>query len=267
VLSTRTDCSAAVRVAFRGIGGLIVAVLAAWILKATVVSVGQVASLSMSPTLDPQEYVLISRSSYRIQTPETFPLTSTPFPSISIDGWSDVQREDLIAFLAPHAFVRGVHPSQAQTYVKRCIAVPGDTVHLAKEDLWVLGTHDDSAATARYSVPNPRVQERTWVVPGAGDTLRLGRISLEQLYRIARRDGHHVSIPTDGRRENALRIDGNLRNLYVAEQDYSFVIGDSPDRSRDSRHWGLVPEKALVGEVLGVIWPVGLPEGIGLARR
>jgi len=175
VLSTRTDCSAAVRVAFRGIGGLIVAVLAAWILKATVVSVGQVASLSMSPTLDPQEYVLISRSSYRIQTPETFPLTSTPFPSISIDGWSDVQREDLIALLAPHAFVRGVHPSQAQTYVKRCIAVPGDTVHLAKEALWVRGTHDDSAATARYSVRNPRVQGRTWVVPGTGDTLRLGR--------------------------------------------------------------------------------------------
>ncbi len=261
------DYSAAGRIAFRGIGGLIAAMLAAWILKATVVSVSQVASLSMSPTLDPQEYLLISRSSYRLRTPETFPLTSVPFPSISIDGWSDVQRGDIAAFLDPHALVRGVHPSQAQTYVKRCIAVPGDTVYLTKEDLWVRGTHDDSAATARYRVPNPRAQERSWFVPGAGDTLRLGPISREQLYRIARRDGHRVSLPKDGRRDDALRIDGNLRNLYVAEQDYFFVIGDSPDRSRDSRHWGLVPEKALVGEVLGVIWPVGLPEGIGLNQH
>lgn len=80
------DYSAAGRIAFRGIGGLIAAMLAAWILKATVVSVSQVASLSMSPTLDPQAYLLISRSSYRLRTPETFPLTSVPFPSISITG-------------------------------------------------------------------------------------------------------------------------------------------------------------------------------------
>lgn len=43
---------------------------------------------------------------------------------------------------------------------------------------------------------------------------------------------------------------------YVVGQDYSFVLGDNPDMSRDSRHWGLVPERTLLGEVLGVIWPL-----------
>lgn len=87
-------------------------------------------------------------------------------------------------------------------------------------------------------------------MPRKGDTLRRGPVSRDQLRRIIRRDGHQVSFP-----ESGLRVDGRRQKYYVVEQDYYFVLGDNPDMSRDSRHWGLVPEKNLVGSVLGIVWP------------
>ena len=40
------------------------------------------------------------------------------------------------------------------------------------------------------------------------------------------------------------------------EQGYDFVMGDHRNRSLDSRHWGLVPKKYIVGKVMLRWWPV-----------
>ena len=238
-------------VVLRLIGWLIVACLAAWLMKATVVSVSQVSSLSMSPALDPQEYILISRSSYRLRTPDAFPLSSFPFPKRSVDGWADVNRGDIVAFLSPQDFEQGVHPSRAATYAKRCVAVPGDTVRLVNRVLRVHPGNGDSTKVYEHVVSGRQRREDTWVVPGKRDTLRLGEVSNEQLERIIHRDGHRMSIVRD-----SLHVDGQLREFYVVEQDYYFFLGDNPSMSRDSRHWGLAPEEALIGEVIGVVWPL-----------
>jgi len=239
------------RISVRLVGWLAVACLAAWIMKSTVVSVSRISSPSMSPTLDPREYVLISRSSYRIRTPDSFPLSSFLFPSISVDGWSEVKRGDLIVFHSPLELARGVHPGRATTYIKRCVAVPGDTVHVEGRVLQVRGGSRSLEAPRRYDISNVKGKEKQWTVPGQGDTLRLGSVSRDQFRRIVQRDGHRISVS-----ETGIQIDGRRRDYYVVEQNYYFVLGDNPDMSRDSRHWGLVPETALLGRVLSVIWPL-----------
>ena len=40
-----------------------------------------------------------------------------------------------------------------------------------------------------------------------------------------------------------------LSPLYVKEHHY-YVLGDNRDRSSDSRIWGLVPEKNILGKVI-----------------
>jgi len=245
------DKESAAWISVRLIGLLAVACLAAWIVQSTVVSVSEISSPSMSPTLDPREYVLINRSSYRLRTPNSFPLSSIPFPSISIDGWENVERGDIITFLSPQEFAQGLHPSRTTTYAKRCVAVPGDTVRLTGRVLRVHGEDRNSVEVHHYSVPNLRGREREWIVPSKGDTLRLGLVSKKQLQRIVRRDGHRFAVS-----ETRIQIDGRRRDYYVAEQNYYFVLGDNPDMSRDSRHWGLVPKRSLVGEVIGIIWPL-----------
>ena len=42
----------------------------------------------------------------------------------------------------------------------------------------------------------------------------------------------------------------------VIEQGYYFVLGDHRNNSSDSRHWGLVPKKYIVGKVKVRWWPI-----------
>ena len=43
----------------------------------------------------------------------------------------------------------------------------------------------------------------------------------------------------------------------VVAQGYYFVMGDHRNNSSDSRHWGLVPEKYILGRVEFRWWPLG----------
>jgi len=211
----------------------------------------------MAPTLDLGEHVLIGRFAYRIRTPAAFPLTSFPFPSASVEGWSDVERGDIVAFLSPRERALGEPPVRATTYAKRCVAIPGDTVRLNGRVLRVQGGHRGSTVYRSDSLQVVRAEDRRWIVPARGDTLRHGSVSKNQLRRIVRRDGHRVSFS-----KNGLRVDGQQRRYYVVEQAYYFVLGDNLDMSRDSRHWGLVPEANLVGPVLGIVWPLRIGDSL-----
>lgn len=42
----------------------------------------------------------------------------------------------------------------------------------------------------------------------------------------------------------------------VISEGYYFVLGDHRNNSSDSRHWGLVPKKYIIGKVLVRWWPI-----------
>ena len=54
----------------------------------------------------------------------------------------------------------------------------------------------------------------------------------------------------------------------VIPEGYYFVMGDHRNNSSDSRHWGMVPKKYIIGKVQLRWWPVPTRAGVlGRARR
>ena len=48
----------------------------------------------------------------------------------------------------------------------------------------------------------------------------------------------------------------------VVPQGYYFVMGDRRNNSSDSRHWGFVPRKYIIGKVVYRWWPLGASGGV-----
>jgi len=42
---------------------------------------------------------------------------------------------------------------------------------------------------------------------------------------------------------------------WIMEEDEYFVLGDNTTNSRDSRYWGAVPAKNIIGKVTRIYWP------------
>ena len=130
------------------------------------------------------------------------------------------ERGDVVVFRYP--------PDPTKDYIKRVIGMPGDQITYADEHLFING--------------DPVALEDLGVYDGPdADTFATMREFVESLP-----DGvEHPVLQVEGRRGPDVSV--------TVPQDHYFVMGDNRDNSADSRVWGFVPEKNLVGKAF-MIW-------------
>ncbi|TSA31354.1 MAG: S26 family signal peptidase [Porphyromonadaceae bacterium] len=87
------------------------------------------------------------------------------------------------------------------------------------------------------------------IVPGKGDSIRLTLLNLCIYQRVIEvYEKNHLEV-----RQDQIFINGSPSEHYTFKQDYYFVLGDNRHHSRDSRHWGFLPEDHIIGKPV-LIW-------------
>ena len=216
--------------------GLFPVIAVVFILRSFLFEPFKIPSGSMIPTLQIGDLILVNKFHYGLRL---------PVANTKITAGTPVQRGDVMVFRFP--------PRPSQDYIKRVVGVPGDEVAYLNKQLTVNGQpvssedlpdyFDESVMRyfkhQRENLPGKTHDiiidnERTAFIPGADE--------------FPFRDHCRYS------------VEGVV--CKVPEGHY-FMMGDNRDNSLDSRYWGFVPDKNIVGKAFFVWMNFGNLKRIG----
>ncbi|HKI73852.1 MAG TPA: signal peptidase I [Pseudomonadales bacterium] len=115
-----------------------------------------------------------------------------------------------------------IAPNHKEYYIKRVIGIPGDTVRYQNKTLYINGVEQKQTFLAKIPPGDPRLKLYRETVGG---------------------------VPHDI--QTNLYPDDRLQEWVIPKGQY-FVMGDNRDESSDSRYWGTVPERDIVGKAVAI---------------
>lgn len=202
---------------------IVVAFLAAMVLRIFVIQAFRIPTGSMKDTLLIGDFLLVNKFIYGAKTPTRIPLLDIKIPSIRLPGFTQPKRGDIIVFKYPL--------DEKLDYIKRCIALEGDTVEVRNGTVLVNGKPE-------------------------GESRFIGR-------KYDPEEGHYVNyyqITTEWGDKYVIR---HYDNPYgrndnfgpeIVPRGYLFMMGDNRDNSADSRTWGALPKENVLGQALVIYW-------------
>ena len=203
--------------------------LVVFVLRSFLAEPFRIPSSSMRPGLVTGDFILVNKFSYGIRLPVL---------DAKVINTGSPQRGDVAVFKAPH--------EPDKDYIKRIIAVPGDTVVYKDKKLTLNGA------------PVPQVEDGTYSYMEFGQfltTLKFKEKLGDREYLIAQFPQFPSFIPSQkyvGTPVPTCTDDGNAVSCTVPPGHY-LAMGDNRDNSLDGRYWGFVPDTHLRGKAF-FIW-------------
>jgi signal peptidase I len=246
---------------------LVFVLVSFFFLNSFVLASFEVPTGSMENEIMAGDFLFVNKFIYGGTTPRTIPFTNVRLPWFRVPALRHVERGDVIVFEFPGQREE-IQSPEFMFYLKRCVALSGDTVQVANRILYVNGKPAPIPRNMKFNNMNPRpagwadpkifprdmpFNEDFWgpvVVPRKGDTVELSASTYVRWATFIGREGHRTRIDERGR----VTVDGLPVTKYVVERNYLFGMGDNRDNSLDSRFWGFIPEENLVGSPIIVYW-------------
>lgn len=215
---------------------------------------------SMEDTVLTGEYLFVNKFIFGPSTPQIIPIINLPLPFYKMPPIRKPQQGDVIVFIFPGD--RDQEKANEFTYyLKRCVAVSGDTLNIVNDSVYVNGVQfplpehgkydpvpvqtDDAYRTFPIGKGFTRGNYGPIRIPKKGDVLPLNSESVIRWATFIRREGHTVDF-----NGSSIAIDGQPTTSYTVERDYVFGMGDNRNNSLDSRYFGFIAEQDVVGTPL-----------------
>ena len=216
--------------------GLFPVIISVFFLRSFLVEPFKIPSGSMIPTLLVGDLILVNKFTYGLRLPVL---------NTKITEGTPPQRGDVMVFRYP--------PKPSLDYIKRVVGLPGDTVAYINKRLTINGQPIETNVLPEFF---------------DDDVMRYFKQLEESLggkkHRLLNDDQRPAFVP------GADNFAGREGCLYSVEgvtckvpQGHYFMMGDNRDNSLDSRYWGFVPERNIVGRAFFVWMNFGNPKRIG----
>jgi len=217
-------------------------ILIVFAIRSFLVEPFKIPSGSMIPTLQVGDFILVNKFTYGIR----LPIVNRKLVQVN-----DPQRGDVMVFHYPE------NPSL--DYIKRVVAVSGDSVEYRDKRLWINGVEQPQQPDGDYNYVETglnfvHTEKRRETLGGREHAMLVNpEVPTLRLDSVAEFKG----------RENCVYGRESAR-CKVPEGHY-FMLGDNRDNSRDSRYWGFVPDNQIVGKAFFIWMNFSDLKRIGLA--
>lgn len=207
-------------------------ILAVFMLRSFLVEPFKIPSGSMLPTLLVGDFILVNKYTYGIRL---------PIINQKIIEVNQPRNGDVMVFRFPK--------DPSLDYIKRVVGVPGDTVAYRNKQLIINGR---PVAMERNGVYN-------YVASG------LNYVSAEQYEETLGAHKHKTIIQPEMPPVFVNQVDSQFpyrENCEYNDEGFTckvpaghyFMMGDNRDSSNDSRYWGFVPDRNIVGRAFMIWW-------------
>ena len=199
---------------------VIVALAVALMLRFFVIEAFKIPSGSMIETLAIGDFIFVNKLSYGAQIPFSFLGVGLPGGGTELMRWDEPSRGDVAVFRWPG--------NQKIDYIKRLVAVGGDTVEVRANELYLNGEKAPRKFVRTVTFYDKTCREQS------------GRLYSERI---------------DDREYNVILGRGNgggFQNFgpIKVKDGHVFAMGDNRDHSSDSRDWGQVDIRNVKGRAL-----------------
>ena len=206
--------------------GLFPVILAVFILRSFLFEPFKIPSGSMIPTLLVGDLILVNKFTYGLRLPVLNTKLTAGTPPV---------RGDVMVFRYP--------PKPSLDYIKRVVGVPGDEVAYLNKKLTVNGRPVSKTAVPDFfEEDSMRYFKQFEELPG------------DKRHRVLNDDAGPAFVQgvLDFPFKQNCRYSVEGVTCKVPEGHY-FMMGDNRDNSLDSRYWGFVPDRNIVGRAF-LVW-------------